>query len=962
MRAVHRTIITLLIVGTMFLSQNIVWASSPSSNVTSHYGLSPILAQAVSSSSPNDVLSVVAQFPEGSTPDYMVASILASGLSTVTIRHAFSLIPMVSLYIESKEVNALSKNAKITGLTLDVQRSLSENEPVSDSIVASNSEGYVHFTKTIDAEDLWSKGINGSGVVVAVVDSGADGTHPDLQNKIIGFKDFINHQDDMNPSDGMNAYDDDGHGTACAWNIAGDGTANGGNFTGVAPGADLLIVKVLNKEGQGDDSVIAQGIEFAVNQGADIISLSLGGDWTDNTYLVEPSVAAVKAAIAQGVSVVIAAGNSGPQAFSINSPGIVEEAITVGASTEDKGVVGFSSVGPVYRTNSEPLGYEAKPDIVAPGYEVISGLAKDANPTEYLPYNYSQYQDYYTQWSGTSAATPIVAGALALLEQNFTHLTPEEAKTAIMKSAKDLNLDPMVQGWGLINVTAAAQTLSDYSSGITIMTPRRFPTLPWSGNVLIVGDDRPPQNITIISTHSIGSSKIEISGNASTYVQTNVDTISVIAGYSHFGIWLEIPNNLPLSYVGTYLGQLNITHENVTIASIDIEFSITLYGGRLMVDMEHHSANDIDYPSYYGYFTEYLRGEGVTLSEFGSPADNHQSYIDMSALAGSDIFMIMDTETAYTQGEIDALHQFVATGGTLLILAEFWNSTTNQASYGINYYNEILAPYGIQCERNGIGVGLGNYGVVYGPKTGSVAENDTLMDGVNSLYIVDGSTLSVNSSIANARGLFWEDPGKKHAIVATADYGSGHVIAIGDGSTLYDEILYDAIRFRADNLRLLRNLAASLVPEAPRIYDVTFERGEFGQPANVTAYVFDNNLESVTMNIIGPSGTNISGTVTESLGYEFTTSFIFDSGGFYTFNVVARDSSGNERVFQKTVLIPVNAVNDFFVQAVTYSLVGIVGVGLAYTAYQKYGPGRRPKRRPERSDEEEWEVPPPSIE
>ena len=183
-----------------------------------------------------------------------------------------------------------------------------------------------------------------------------------------------------------------------------------------------------------------------------------------------------------------------------------------------------------------------------------------------------------------------------------------------------------------------------------------------------------------------------------------------------------------------------------------------------------------------------------------------------------------------------------------------------------------------------------------------------------------------------------------------------------DGSTLYDDILYDAIRFGADNLRLLRNLAAALVPDAPRIYDVVLTTGEFGESANVTAYVFDDDLDVVSMSVFNPAGVNISGIVTESLGYKFSSSFIFNSGGLYTFQVVAEDDSGNVRIFQKAILIPVNAVNDFFVQAVTYSLLGIVGVGIVYAGWQRYGAGRKVKRRPDTSDDEEWEVSPPSIE
>jgi hypothetical protein len=868
---------------------------------------------------------------------------------------------MISFYIKSSDLVKFYQDPLMVRLMLDVNRAIASDTLSSQSIIAANGNGYTPFTTLMDAEGLWSQGYNGSGVVVAVIDSGVDGNHPDLENRLVGFKDFINGRDDMTPVNGIDAYDDNGHGTACAWNVAGDGTASGGNLTGVAPGASILAIKVLDNEGSGDDSVIAQGVEFAITNNADVISLSLGGEWTDDTYISEPSVAACKAAVDAGLSVVIAAGNSGPQAFSINSPGITEEAITVGASSGTEGVVAFSSVGPVLRTTSQPKGYVAKPDVVAPGLEVVSGRATSANAQEYPFYNYTQFHNDYTIWSGTSASAPMIAGAVALLAQKHLALTPEEAKTALMASSTDLNLDPMVQGWGLANITRASEILGSTARAITIMTPKRFPTLPWSSKVLIVGDDRPPQNITIISTVQAGTATIAVSGNASQYVHTNVNQVAVISGYTHFGIYLKIPTDLPLSNAGYYTGTLNLTVGSTTIASIKIEFAITLFGGRLLVDMAHHSADDPDDPSYYGYFTEYLRERGVLLSEFGSPNDIVRKSIDLGSLSASDVFMIMDTETAYSDSEITAIHDFVANGGTLIMLSEFWDNSTQTASFGIDSYNQILEPFGIQCERIGIGDGPGSTGLIYDAAVGSVVENVSLMEGVTSLYIVQGSTLHVDPSTSNARGLFWVDSAKTHAIVATAEYGNGKVFVISDGSTLYDDILFDAIRLGASNLRLLRNLADALLPEAPRIYDVRMNMGNFGETANITAYVFDDNLQSVTINILGPGNINLTGPITENLGYKFSSSFIFNSGGFYSIHVEASDTTGNVRIFEKTILVPVDAANDLFIQAVIYTLIGVVGVGLVYVGWLKYGVGRKLQRKVQKK-EEEWELPPPSIE
>jgi hypothetical protein len=189
------------------------------------------------------------------------------------------------------------------------------------------------------------------------------------------------------------------------------------------------------------------------------------------------------------------------------------------------------------------------------------------------------------------------------------------------------------------------------------------------------------------------------------------------------------------------------------------------------------------------------------------------------------------------------------------------------------------------------------------------------------------------------------------------------VFVISDGSTLYDDILYDAINSGADNIRLLRNLAGAITPESPRIFDVVLQFGDIGDPANVTAFVFDNDLISVSMSVIGPSGTNLTGVITEELGYSFSTSFTFNSGGFYSIRVVASDSSGNSRIYERVVLVPVDAADDMFVLSLIYTLLGVVGVGLAYVLItRRSGRPKPPKRHVEEPPEDEWELPPPSIE
>lgn len=920
--------------------------------------IDPRLNAAMMNSKQDEVLPIVIQFPERSTPNSMERAIASLGLERVILRHVFSFIPVVSLYAGVSDIESLSTLEGVSGIALDTIRSATA-EPSFGHESLSNGVHYEHFTETLDATGMWSQGYFGNGTVVAVLDTGAQRDHPDLEGKIVGFEDLI--------GTGVLSYDDNGHGTACAWNVVGTGAASGGNFTGVAPGAKLLIVKVLDQDGQGSDSIIAQGIEYAVSQGVDVISLSLGGPWADTQLIIDPSVQAVREAVSAGVAVVVASGNSGPAPFSVSSPGYVDEVITVGASSESTGVTAFSSRGPVERQNTVPRGRFAKPDILAPGSDVISGRSHSSNTLEYPIYEEPTYGLSYTQWSGTSASTAQIAGLVALLKQKDGSLTPLQGKLALMATAKDLGADSMEQGWGLANVTAASNLLNSSSGQLTLMTPRRYPTLPGAATVLVIGEDRPDQNITIMSTTNLGTAEIVQSGNASQFVKTQDGTFTVNAGYSFVTVGLDMPDMLPLNATGLYTGTLTLVSGGMNVTAIDLELTITTYGGRLLADMAHHDV-DVDDPSFYSYFQDYLRQQGVVLEEFGSSAIFMPDSIDSGDLATAETFMIMDTELPYGQSEIDALHQFVLDGGTLLVLSEFYNTTSEEALFGIDSYNEILQPYGIQCERFGIGEGPDDLtGELYGLDYGGAVESDPLMNGVSNLYILWGSTLSVNPSVAGARGLFWYDQAKTHAIVAAAEAGKGKVIVVSDGSTLYDDVLYDAIQGDADNLRLLRNIAGAIIPTTPRIFDVELNTREIGEPANLTTFVFDDDLDEVTITIVGPSGSTIPGVVTERLGYLFTTEFTLESGGFYDVTIVATDADENVKTFQKTFLVPIDPADDVFITTVTFGLLAVVGVSLIYVIAIRFGGRRRRPRRPVSLPDEygpepdEW-GPPPTIE
>ncbi|MEU5977218.1 S8 family serine peptidase [Streptomyces sp. NPDC047315] len=292
----------------------------------------------------------------------------------------------------------------------------------------------------IGAPAVWQRSYDGSGVTVAVLDTGVDAAHPDLKGKVVGAANFS-----LSPG----TEDRHGHGTHVASTVAGTGAKSGGAFKGVAPGAKVLNAKVLSDFGSGTDSGIMAGIDWAVAQGADVVNLSLGG--TDSIG-VDPVEAQVNAVTEKsGVLFAIAAGNSGPDARTLGSPGAADAALTVGAVDGEERLAEFSSRGP-------RLGDSAvKPDVTAPGVGVTAASAAGS----LIERSVGQRPEGYVTISGTSMATPHVAGAAALLKQQHPGWQAAELKSALVGSAVPGPYPAPEQGTGRIAVDrAAAQSVS----------------------------------------------------------------------------------------------------------------------------------------------------------------------------------------------------------------------------------------------------------------------------------------------------------------------------------------------------------------------------------------------------------------------------------------------------------------------------------------------------------------------
>ncbi|MCD6330121.1 MAG: S8 family serine peptidase [Candidatus Cloacimonetes bacterium] len=299
----------------------------------------------------------------------------------------------------------------------------------------------------VNADDVWNLGYTGSGVVVAVIDTGVNYNHLDLADHLWTDPAYPNHGWDFRFNDN-NPMDDHGHGTHCSGTVAGDGTA--GSQTGMAPDAQIMCLKVLDSDGSGSESNVWNAIQFAITNGADVVSMSLGWlhAWSPNRITWRNTMNTLLAA---GIPASVAAGNEGDQQYSYPIPdnvrtpgdcpppwlhpdqtliGGISSVICIGATNSGDGIANFSGRGPctweyISGFNDYPYSPEIgliRPDIVAPGVNIKS-LAHYSNT------------GYESGWNGTSMATPCAAGVMALMLSKNPNILPAQIDQILEETA-----------------------------------------------------------------------------------------------------------------------------------------------------------------------------------------------------------------------------------------------------------------------------------------------------------------------------------------------------------------------------------------------------------------------------------------------------------------------------------------------------------------------------------------------
>lgn len=285
--------------------------------------------------------------------------------------------------------------------------------------------------KIIGVDNFYNNYIYGNNLTIAIIDTGIN-PHLDFvlpKNRILKFVDLINNK--------TMPYDDNGHGTFVASIACGNGFKSGGKFSGVAPMANIISIKALEKTGETGAYKILEAMQWIFDNkdkfNIKVVCMSFGSSPIDES---DPLVVGAEVLWNAGIVVVSAAGNSGPTRSTIKSPGISRKIITVGGIDDKRGengefnfdnfeVAEFSSRGPAFNF--------FKPDIVCPAVNIIG----------------ADFNAEYTKMSGTSVATPMIAGACLLMLEKNKNLSPNQIKVRLLKNCKKITKDYNEDGFGV---------------------------------------------------------------------------------------------------------------------------------------------------------------------------------------------------------------------------------------------------------------------------------------------------------------------------------------------------------------------------------------------------------------------------------------------------------------------------------------------------------------------------------
>jgi subtilisin family serine protease len=465
---------------------------------------------------------------------------------------------VITAYLDEASILELSERSDIARIDIDEERQLLESfDPEPQAPGDKSVDEITYNVLKVNAPDVWDLGYTGEGVIVSVIDAGINYNHVDLADHMWESDEYPNHGYDFNGNDD-DPMDGHGHGTHCAGTVASDGTA--GSQAGMAPDATLMACKVLSDGGGGNESDVWAAIEFSVEQGAHVISMSLGWQhsWGPDR---ETWRTTYDNTLAAGVIASVAAGN---EAGNVNNPddvrtpgdcpppwlhpdqtliGGISAVVCVGSTDQNDNLSSFSSIGPSDWSDVEPffdypfnpeMGL-LRPDVTAPGSNVKSCNAFNING--------------YTNMSGTSMATPGVAGVMALLLSKNPGLSPEDISMILETTALDLGTTGKDNRFGSGRIDAL-EAIENTSEQGPVYEEHAF--VDNNGNGELEAGESVLLTLTLFNGSEMDFSNVEVTvSTASEYISMIDDTenygdftsgasVAVEEGFS-----FEITENLP---------------------------------------------------------------------------------------------------------------------------------------------------------------------------------------------------------------------------------------------------------------------------------------------------------------------------------------------------------------------------------------------------------------------------------
>ncbi|MFX0049893.1 MAG: S8 family serine peptidase [Candidatus Hermodarchaeota archaeon] len=746
---------------------------------------------------------------------------------------------------------------------------------------------YVSPASIIRAKTLYDRGIDGSNIKIAIIDSGIDDSHGDFAGRIDYQQSFVNTT--LGFSAEETPRDAHGHGT----HVAGIAAGAGLSYPGIAYNARLYNFKAVNMAGYSTPESVLAAIDESINQKVDIISISLGSGsalpWDKDD---EISLAA-NIAVDKGISVVVAAGNEGQDnpLATISSPAAASKVITVGATNVSTKVISFSSRGPSYN-------YRMDPDVVAPGVQIIAPLASGGVLQKAFNAIVGISLSDYISLSGTSMATPVVSGAIALLKQQFSTATPATLRAALQESAVDLGSNESVytQGSGLVDIAAAFNLLENTKIAndfaLISSNPRANTNDPidFADRISFPGD-KARMTLSFV-TGTGGAISWRISDSIKRFISFDTEPrVQEDSGYFEKSVDVSIPLN---TSPGVYQGSITYTFLSKDY-SISYLFTIKHPKAKLYLDT-HYTGKDDSIFNNYRSLDEFL----VSNSSFDM--NEYETSLTWENLSQNDILILSDLEYPLSSREIEIISKFHQNNGSILLV------TSTFPYFNPLPYSQIVEKLGFQVnftDRTDIidyvDNGRSRDIVALSPEEYEISWelDNPLFFGVTYFPSLIGTGFKVNRSDSRLRYTA-EVFSSSHLILAGFEPpDKGKLLIVGSENLLYSNYLTTT-----SGQSFTHNIFNWLQPKTG--LSVNAEIRSDSRLLEISAHPISSSLPNLSVDISFSNGTSHSGIsfpYNVSLGFYYLTIYI-GSQQSQQISIIIKNSTNILKTFTLVELTP----------------------------------------------------------